>query len=88
MRRNGTMFHTSAEFEIVRKIKETACQISDKPIAENKKLQEMSKTEYILPDGTRMKLGLEKFMAPEILFAPQEIGLEFPRKPILQHSLP
>jgi len=29
LRRNGIRFHTSAEFEIVRKIKENACQIKE-----------------------------------------------------------
>jgi len=29
LRRNGVKFHTSAEFEIVRKIKETACMVRE-----------------------------------------------------------
>lgn len=37
-------------------------------------------TQYILPDGTTIDIGVEKFRAPEILFAPEKIGLEYPRK--------
>ena len=37
-------------------------------------------TDYLLPDGTKIKLGMEKYMAPEILFHPEIIGLEYPRK--------
>lgn len=36
-------------------------------------------TQYILPDGTTIDIGVEKFRAPEILFAPEKIGLEYPR---------
>ena len=36
-------------------------------------------TQYILPDGTSLDIGSEKIRAPEILFAPERIGLECPR---------
>lgn len=35
-------------------------------------------TAYILPDGTQVYLNKEKILAPEILFAPERIGLESP----------
>jgi len=38
----------------------------------------MDQTDYLLPDGTKIKLGSEKYMAPEILFKPELIGLEYP----------
>jgi hypothetical protein len=34
--------------------------------------------EYPLPDGRTIKLGPERFWAPEILFNPELIGLEYP----------
>jgi len=32
----------------------------------------------MLPDGNVMKIASEKFKAPEILFSPDKIGLEYP----------
>ena len=66
--------------EIVKKIKEKCCVLSevakdDKQIQSDPKLM----TPYILPDGTTIQIGMEKFRAPEILFAPDKIGLEHPR---------
>ena len=34
--------------------------------------------DFILPDGQTVKLGTEKWKAPEILFKPELIGLEYP----------
>ena len=34
-------------------------------------------TEYLLPDGEKIMLGREKYLAPEILFQPKMIGLEY-----------
>jgi centractin len=33
---------------------------------------------YHLPDGEQIQIGSEKFRAPEILFSPDKIGLEWP----------
>ncbi|PVV04832.1 hypothetical protein BB560_000656 [Smittium megazygosporum] len=33
---------------------------------------------YVLPDGKKIKLGQERFYAPEILFRPDIVGLEYP----------
>ena len=80
LRRGGYIFHTTAEFEIVRKIKEKYCQVSPTPIVQEEfKLGEERKlTNYILPDGSTVKIGQEKHLAPEILFQPDKIGLEYP----------
>ncbi len=75
------LFFPKAEFEIVKKIKEKCCTISE--VAKDDKLVEKDNkmvTQYILPDGTTIDIGVEKFRAPEILFAPEKIGLEYPRK--------
>jgi centractin len=35
-------------------------------------------TPYYLPDGSQISLGVERFLAPEIMFNPSKIGLEAP----------
>jgi len=42
------------------------------------KEKEASVTNFSLPDGQIIKLGSEKSKAPEILFRPELIGLEYP----------
>ena len=54
LRRAGYIFHTTAEFEIVKKIKEKYCYVA--PMNSNndefmKVQDERSQTSYILPDG-------------------------------------
>jgi len=80
LRKSGYNFHTTAEKEIVRLIKEKTCYISLYP---NKEMKETAgrSAEYILPDGKPIKLGSERFCAPEILFSPEIIGLEYPGLP-------
>lgn len=43
-------------------------------------------TTYTLPDGHRLRLGAERFMAPEVLFDPQVMGLEAPGLAQLAHD--
>lgn len=80
LRRAGYIFHTTAEFEIVKKIKEKYCFVAPMTaLSDEYKIQdEKSQTSYILPDGNIMKIASEKFQAPEILFQPDKIGLEYP----------
>jgi centractin len=42
------------------------------------KEKETSVNNFVLPDGQTIKLGSEKSKAPEILFRPELIGLEYP----------
>ena len=77
MRKNGYIFNTSAELEVVRTIKEKMCYV----LADyNRDMKENAGrlADYTLPDGTTIKLGEERFMAPEILFRPDLNGDEFP----------
>jgi centractin len=53
LRRAGYIFHTTAEFEIVKKIKEKFCYVAPMSnAAEDFKIQdEKNQTNYLLPDG-------------------------------------
>ncbi|KAL8823441.1 MAG: hypothetical protein Q9191_005852 [Dirinaria sp. TL-2023a] len=83
-RKSGYVFHTSAEKEVVRAIKEKTGYIALEPRKEEKEWQsyggkpEGKVVEYALPDGQKIKVGAERFRAPEILFDPEIIGLEYP----------
>jgi centractin len=115
LRRAGYALHTTAEFEIVKHIKEKYCVVEPfssatsinptpgvkDPMGDNrfsikkdeafvgdnrfslkKDAQEKERTNelgtYMLPDGQNLKIGSEKKVAPEILFRPELIGLEYP----------
>ena len=88
LRRAGFVFHTSAEKEIVRQMKEKICYVALDPRREEKEWatvhypgaeEERKKkiVEYILPDGKKIAIGAERFRAPELLFDPELIGLEY-----------
>lgn len=84
LRKNGHIFHTSAEKEIVRIMKEKISYVALDPRKEEKDWQQgiwkagRKELEYVLPDGNKIKIGGERFRAPEILFEPELIGLEYP----------
>lgn len=44
----------------------------------HKEKEDKNTSNYHLPDGHIIQLGSEKFKAPEILFSPDKIGLEWP----------
>ncbi|KAJ3396824.1 Actin-2 [Lobulomyces angularis] len=77
LRKAGLHFHTSAEKEIVRLVKEKSCYIALNPSKEEKE-SSSKEVDFVLPDGNVIKLGAERFRAPEILFNPEIIGLEYP----------
>lgn len=83
LRKAGHVFHTSAEKEIVRVMKEKVSYVALNPGKEEKDLHsgvwraDKKEIEYQLPDGHKIKLGPERFRAPEILFDPELIGLEY-----------
>ncbi|CAG2190000.1 ACTR1 [Mytilus edulis] len=72
LRKEGHNFHTSAELEIVRTIKQRACYLSLNPLKEES--MEGEKSQYTLPDGSSIELGPSRFRAPELLFRPDLIG--------------
>ncbi|KAF8898726.1 actin-related protein [Infundibulicybe gibba] len=76
LRKSGNHLHTTAEREVVRTIKEKCCYVALNPAKEEKDtLGRME--EFRLPDGNVVHLGAERFRAPEILFNPELIGLEY-----------
>lgn len=94
LRMAGTVFHTKAEMEIVKNIKETACFVSsniqkdenDENQIVNSSFDNVTNNNqrvssgypYKLPDGQIIYLGKERFRAPELLFQPNLIGYEYP----------
>lgn len=74
LRRSGCAFHTSAETEIVRQIKEKYCYVAFNPAEEESSAKSC---QYSLPDGSVLEIGNEAFRAPEILFQPDLIGSEY-----------
>lgn len=75
---SGHAFTTSAEFEIVRDIKEKLCYIAADFDDENKKADESDEIEktYELPDGNVISISRERFLCPEALFQPRLTGKE------------
>lgn len=70
----GMSLQTSAELEIARCIKEKLCYVSldyDNELANNKE-----EVDYVMPDEQILKVGSQRFRAPEILFQPKLNGLE------------
>jgi len=76
LKKAGINFHTSAEMEVVRDLKEKHCHVA---IATNKQDEDDNDpaTYYKLPDGNQIRICSPKWKAPEILFDPSRIGLEY-----------
>ncbi|CAM9263192.1 unnamed protein product [Discosporangium mesarthrocarpum] len=74
LRRSGHNFYTSAETEVVRQMKEDLCYVAFNPASEEKVLH--VDTAYKLPDGQTIRVGPERFRAPECLFHPEQVGSE------------
>merc|ERR1739838_78653 len=74
LRKEGLDFHTSAELEVVKAIKEKACYLSINP--QKEETVETERAKYTLPDGSAVEVGASRFRAPEILFRPDLIGDE------------
>lgn len=72
----GYNFHTSADFETVREIKEKLCYVSSNLSEERKLSKETTilEEDYKLPDGSWIKIGSERFETGEVLFSPYLAG--------------
>lgn len=76
----GYAFNRTADFETVRKLKEKVC-FTSYDLALDKKLAEETTTlveSYTLPDGRVIKVGSERFEAPECMFSPHLVDVEQP----------
>ncbi|KAI0990288.1 hypothetical protein GJ496_004354 [Pomphorhynchus laevis] len=79
LQKDGYLFKTSAEFEIVRAIKENICFVNPslgKQSGDNFTDPSCEKKSYLLPDNTVIEVGNSRSHAPEILFRPDLIGCE------------
>ncbi|KAH3901036.1 Actin-related protein 2 [Saccharomycodes ludwigii] len=78
--RRGYAFNRSADFETVRQIKEKLCYVSYDLDLDTKLAQETTTLveSYELPDGRVIKVGSERFEAPECLFQPSLVDVEQP----------
>lgn len=78
--RRGYALNRTADFETVRAIKEKLCYVSydlalDKQLSEDTTVLVES---YTLPDGRVIRVGSERFEAPECLFQPHLVDVEQP----------
>ena len=76
----GYNFNSTADFELAREIKEKLCFVSSNLAVDNKLALQTTchDVQHTLPDGTSILLGRERFMAPEILFNPNQFGYDMP----------
>ena len=74
----GYTFNRSADFETVRELKEKVCYVGYDLELEKKLALETTVTcqSYTLPDGRVIKVGAERFEAPEALFNPHLVDVE------------
>ncbi len=79
LQREGYNLTTTAELEVVRRIKHRVCQTAFNLQKAEEEYDDLDSIPgYKLPDGTHMKIGLEKFQAPELLFRPSLMGRTCP----------
>jgi len=74
----GYAFNRSADFETVRQIKEKLCYVGyDLAIEKQLALETTTLVQtYTLPDGRVIKVGQERYEAPEVLFQPHLLDMD------------
>ncbi|KAI9008095.1 actin family [Gaertneriomyces semiglobifer] len=74
----GYAFNRTADFETVRQLKEKLCYVGYDLDLEKKLANETTVLveEYTLPDGRVIRVGSERFQAPEALFSPHLVDVE------------
>ncbi len=78
--RRGYALNRTADFETARQIKEKLCYVSY-DLSLDQKLSEETTVlveSYTLPDGRVIRVGSERFEAPECLFQPHLVDVEQP----------
>jgi len=75
----GWNFDSTAQFQIVREIKESMSYVSmdyteEMKASEKKEWKEKNEKPYTLPDGNILTIGTERFRAPELMFKPSLNG--------------
>lgn len=80
LQRKGHAFNGTADFELVREIKEKHCFVSGDLLVERKLARETTihEKDWRLPDGKYIRLGDECFEGPELLFQPFLDGMDYP----------
>ena len=78
--RRGYALNRTADFETVRQIKEKLCYVSYDLELDQKLSEETTVLvdSYTLPDGRVIRVGSERFEAPECLFQPHLVDVEQP----------
>ncbi|KAJ3297932.1 Arp2/3 complex subunit, actin nucleation center [Borealophlyctis nickersoniae] len=76
----GYAFNRTADFETVRQLKEDLCYVGYDLELEQKLATETTVLveQYTLPDGRVIKVGSERFEAPEALFQPHLVDVDTP----------
>ncbi|XBW34542.1 hypothetical protein QEN19_000100 [Hanseniaspora menglaensis] len=78
--RRGYAFNRTADFETVRQIKEKHCYVSYDLDLDTRLARDTTTLveDYELPDGRTIKIGSERYEAPECMFQPNLIDVEQP----------
>ncbi|XP_049848599.1 actin-related protein 2-like [Schistocerca gregaria] len=76
----GYAFNRTADFETVREMKEKLCYVGYDIDLENRLSTDTTVLvqSYTIPDGRVVKVGRERYMAPEALFTPSLIDVDGP----------
>ncbi|XP_004480205.2 actin-related protein T2, partial [Dasypus novemcinctus] len=75
---SGRAFPCGLDKGLVDDIKEKLCYVALEPDKELGRRPEEVPREYRLPDGSTVRLGDLLFQAPEVLFAPEQLGVQNP----------
>ncbi|KAI7840962.1 hypothetical protein COHA_005191 [Chlorella ohadii] len=86
--RRGYSFNRSADFDTVRQIKERLCFMAFDLEQEIQLARDTTCTteSYTLPDGRTIRIGPERFTAPEALINPSLLGVEAPGMAEMVHN--
>lgn len=76
--RSGHSISSSHDMELARTIKEQKCYVSPAKIDMNSPSERALPETFTMPDGRIIPLSNERYLASEILFTPDRLGLELP----------